>query len=380
MNSCVIVFWRVVIVFGIAWAWTTSLARCDEAPASFALPEKTDRPARLTIEQIRDSLRAYYASLSALEVEYKTSNRSQELGDQLIPVLNMHFAMKGEKRYRAQSVDGVGPDDPAAAQALTLAYDGAVEQSLIPVQKRASIVKQKQQITDQDAYVQALAIPVTDSERASVASSAMFLPYALDSPDRQWHVEPELEKFDGAECHVLVERKSQQRILVDEKLGCAMRFREIRQQIPEPVAEGPPLHSRYAFSKYQKCNNELWLPMRIDIVEYVSNRQPRDLWNRPFIESSHVAKRIALNSEVQDALFTLRYPPGTEVRDFARGKYYRIGDAQREVDMLLEEGSKELVAGRSSFWIWLLIANGVLVLGGLGVYVFRSLGKRRSSR
>lgn len=359
------------VVLGIDCTLETLQAQSDATPVAVGVPEKTEQPAVLTFVQIRESIRSYYGRLTALEVDYQQRSRSIRSVEQIVPTMNYHFAMKNEKRYKAQSEGDTAARKQAAQQPLTLAYDGNVEQSFRPADKLATIVAQKQDFTDIDAYTQTLAIAATDSERASVGSSSFFMPSALDAPDCEWRVQATLERFDGADCHVLVEAKHGQRILVDAKLGCAMRFREIAQAIDGAPVSSWPLQTRYAFREYKLCADNLWMPMAIHFVAYVSTRAPENLWNRPSIQSSLVAKRIAVNDEVQDSLFTLNYPIGTQVNDQVHGRFYRIGDAYQEIDMLVEEGAREVAVGRSGGWFWLVVVNGLLIVGVLLFLVYR---------
>lgn len=360
------------IALAVDWI-SVCTASGAEPKEHVGVPETTDLPALLTFTQIRAAIRSNYGRLAALEVEYEQKNRNIRSSAPVVSLTNFHFAMKGERRYRSQRSAGSTNQGQSDESGLVLMYDGTVEGRLRPTYKQGYIVAEKQLSTDIDAYAQAMGIPLTDSERASVRSSSYFLPGALNAPDCDWQVEPTLERFDGVDCHVLVEKKQMQRILVDQKLGCAMRFREIRQAVDGVPASEWPLQARYAFRRHAQCADNLWMPKVIDIVAFVPASQPKNLWNKPDVLVSNVAKRVVVNESVNDSLLEVQFPIGTEVRDEVHGKWFRIGDARQEIDLLVEEGAKQLAVGRSYGWVWLIVLNGLLIVGLFLLFRYRKM-------
>jgi len=305
-----------------------------------ALPQPTEKPATFAFEQLRDGIRQYYREIKAIEVEYEqtTDVVSAEPGDEHVIPRAMHrFASRGEKRLCCGSYPPRGKAGATLELGSTHAFNGDYYQVYTPAEKTGFIARSKDPFVDSDAYMRALAIPVSDRDGSFVSRTEYFFPYVLDHADFEWKVSPKLEIVDGAECHVL-ESKFRQRIRVDPRIGYAMRFRERYWPVKDRPANQLPLGVRNLFSSYRQLADGIRLPQRIDSVQYTSPSLPENLWNRVRFVVVRQAAKLAINEQVEDSLFTLSFPSGTVVTDTIRNRAYRIGSANEELDVIVEKG------------------------------------------
>jgi hypothetical protein len=285
--------------------------------------------------------------------------------------LKLHFAMKGEKRLRAQSFGGALKDAVNGTPEMILAYDGQGESAYLPENATANVTLEKQPMTDQDPYCNALGLPISDAERASVTTNRFLLPTALEIAECEWKVQPTVEIVDGAECHVL-ESNQHQRIWVDPAIGFAVRFREIRFDVPGRPSKDWPLSSRFAFQDYRR-EDDIWLPTKVEVVSYPTTRAPENLWNQPTMKAVYTVDKLAVNDSVQDSLFKLTYPKGTMVYDKVAKRAYRIGDNNEELDYIVEQGSAQFVPQGSQTKRWFFVVlNIVVVVGLIVILAFRA--------
>ena len=337
----------------------------DEAPP-LPLPTPTSKRAKLTFERLREGIKKYYKELWALEVEYEQTQYGTP-----VPWAGHRFAMKGEKRFCNQT--GLGSHD----YEYGLAYDGDACQCYQPQLRSAFIEKKKDGYVDLDAYARDLGIPVSDDDRASVSGTPnLLLPYVLDMRGMRWSVKPRLDVVDGAECHVLVcTGGAMRRLWIDPAIGYAMRFREDYQFVPGLPAAQLPLLTRYLFSDFQKTEAGVWMPKRIQALDFATSASPRSMWNRPSRSAVVRVKKVAVGNSVQDSVFRFQFPRGTEVRDTVHGRYYRIGKSGEELDFLVGKGREELAKSRHTMRLLLLNAAVVAVVAAW--YVFLLLRRRR---
>jgi hypothetical protein len=342
-----------------------------EAPST-EVPQKTDIPAQLSVSQVRDNIRAYYATLKALEVKYDEHTVPINFDGELLTNVAHHFAFKGEKR-----LNSLVPQKESAktATGYVLAFNEQHQENYTPQFKTATIDDGKQPMLDIDGYSLALGIPLADRERATAPTSSFFLPYALDVG--KWTLRPQLESINGSNCYVLDSPKGQS-IWVDPELGFAMRMRQIRYVLQDVPVNQWPMDICYRYSEFKKCDDETWLPMQISIDNYVSTRAPANMWNK--LEYSKVLRAVTppnVNSNVSDKLFSLSYPPGTEIRDSVSHRYYRIGKQHEELDIVVRR-STDLLA-TSDYKSKIFIGVNVLIVICLAIIIgYRILRKRRS--
>ena len=353
------------------WVWAQS------PPSDLVRPKETAKPAILTFEQLREGVRRRYRDITALEVHYRQIVRNINVDLRAHPEMDYHFALKGEKRFCSQSrvVNG----EPSLSGAVTLAFDESTEQTFSPEPRTGSITPpaEKSAFIDMDAYVNSLAIVSTDRERAEVTSTAYSLPYALDVADNEWKVQPTIAIVDGSECHVL-ESKYRQRIWIDPALGFAVRFREMYQNITERPKETWPLAHRYSYRDFQKMSDTIWLPRVVDIVAYVSAKEPEGRWNLPGWSTSIHVKKLAVNDRVSDRLFKISFPPGTTVIDDIHNRFYFVGDANEELDITVSKERDRFPTSRTRHLSWLLVVNAILVVMIAVAIGYRYLRRKHS--
>ncbi|HVC99371.1 MAG TPA: hypothetical protein VND64_37240 [Pirellulales bacterium] len=372
--------------------WIVAAAACCASSniAAFAagdsptmtLPQPADTPATLSFEQIRNAIRARHATIKAMEVEYEFTTDVQYRDPMLrepVPRIVQHFAFKGEKRFSSLSAPPRGDVNGPLAVDLALTFDGAVAQRYFPRGGEGSLDTHKEMSIDADNYVAMLAIPLTDSQRSLASESDEFLPFALDRAEAEWRVAPNLEIVDGARCHVLVS-KHRQRIWVDPSIGFAMRFRELHQRVGGRPVDQWPLMSREAFRAYRDVQDEIWLPQRVETIDFVSARAPENLWNRELARKLLTVTKLAVNEQVADSLFKLSFPTGTLVNDHVHHRAYRIGNANEEIELLASDAERVLpdqVPRRR--WIFIAL-NVVAVIVAAAVILWHHLKQTKRAQ
>lgn len=135
-----------------------STASGQEFPTLFETPKKS-LPSDRSLDELRNGVKARYNNIRAIDANYKiTSNTNGDLTE-----VDLRYAWKGEKRLRE-------------TQDFVLATQGDFEEQFLPEFKAASVSAEKQPITDQDPFMQAMGFPLTDTERASVNNTDFLLP------------------------------------------------------------------------------------------------------------------------------------------------------------------------------------------------------------
>ena len=361
---------RVSILPSIAFLLTVAIsltavmvAAAADSPREIAMPTKSSKHAYLTFDQIRDGMKSWYKGLWAIEVEYVKIAHRGKLESEFQPKMRIHYAFKGEKRFLSQYI---GEDTLADA---TLTFDGSVGQQYLPKQTRCTIVKEKGSFIDIDAYASGIGYVLSDKDRSRVATHPFILPSALEVASLKWFVEPQLEIVDGAECHILHSDPSGQRIWVDPAIGFAMRFREIRQVIEKLSPDQWPLALRVQFTDYQEISPKTWLPKRMSSANYVARHLPKDQWNKVSYWVDLDVQTLRVGDQVKDNVFHLEFPKGTMVSDELRTKLYRIGDANEEIDLAVDEGRAALAKNRTVNYAFYLVVINTIILAGFGVFM-----------
>ena len=340
-----------------------AVAAAAQSPPEIATPTKSSKHAYLTLDQIRDGIKSWYNGLWALEVEYVETARRGKLESAFQPKMRIHFAFKGEKRFKASFIGDETDSD------LMLAFDGSAKQQYLPKQSRSTLMKQKGNFIDSDAYASNLALTLSDNDRSRVATHPFTMPSALDVSWMKWSVEPQLEIVDGVECHVLHSEPSGQRIWVDPAIGFVMRLREIRQVIEKMIPDQWPLAQRTQFSDFQEISPKTWLPKRAYSANYVARHLPRDQWNKVSYWAYLDVQTLRVGDQVKDAVFHIELPKGTMVSDELRTKLYRVGDANEELDLAVDQGHAALGKNRTVNYAFYLIIINVIILAGYGVFM-----------
>ena len=368
----------IVFVIGIFCLCVPNLAAIGQAPSpAFALPQPTEKPPTLTFEQLRNGVRQYYQAIRALEVELERTSEVASFDPdfgRVIPRSRHRFAFKGEKRMASHSGPPQGqPDGPLTLES-TVVFTGDASRQYRPASGSGIIQRAKMQTVDINPYMFALAIPVRDRDRDLASESVYHLPYALEHAKLDWRVNPKLETVDGAECHVVSESNTKQRIWIDPKIGYAMRFRERHWPVKDTPTSQWPLGQHIALGGYRQLVDGVWLPERIETVQFAS--EPQILWNLVSHHSTLRVTKLAINEQVPESLFTLSFPPGTLVHDEVRNRDYRIGESNEELDLTVAEGREEVSASGSSWWLVLINVVVAVVIVVILVYLRRAKRRR----
>ncbi|MGO9115327.1 MAG: hypothetical protein ACLP9L_39445, partial [Thermoguttaceae bacterium] len=240
----------------------------------------------------------------------------------IIPRSTHHFAFKGECRFCSGSFPPADEPSGPLQPEMTLAFNGDASRKYRPAEMQGFIQKDKDHFVDLDAYMNALAVPISDKDRSVASMTDYFLPYALDRAKLGWKVCPKLEMVDGAECHVL-ESKDRHRIWVDPQLGYAMRFREIYWAAKDRPISQYPLWMRDEFGSYRQLADGMWLPQRIMSEQHPTACSAENRCNRVGFRNLLQVSKLAINEQVPDTRFTISFPPGTLVADTINNRVYR---------------------------------------------------------
>jgi hypothetical protein len=300
-------------------------ALAQEAPSPFPTPTPTNKPATLTFDQLRDGVRQGRKELWALEVEYDYAQKD----DTDSRLMKFHFAMKGEKRRR----ENWGKDDKHSKQSYGQAYDGKQQEIWNRDTRMAAIRKERESWMDNDFYVDALRLGVSEQERAL----GLSLTSLLDNRELVWRIGPTLETVDGAECHVLSCNNfwagPDRRITfwIDPRIGFSMRFQEIhRPNRRTPNLDGP-LAARCYYRGFEMVPPGVYLPRKIEIAVYNPASAPQSMWNRISFTKSFNVTKLSVGQHVEDGLFRFVFPPGTRVMNRITNRYYQVGNSGEEI-------------------------------------------------
>jgi hypothetical protein len=347
----------------------------QELSTELDLPKPTDKPATMSFDELKAAMTSYYTRLKAVEVTHDQITHDFHSDAKPIPHMTYHFAMKGENRFRSQFLGGKEQTEEDLQQAMIESFNGDEARNYLPGSRRGTVTAEKDRMIDEDGYLQALGIPLTNRERADTVKSHFLLPTALNIEDCDWKVRPMLETIDGADCHVL-ESKYRQAIWVDPQIGCAMRFRESYQFVKNTPKDDWPLQLRYSFQDYAQLKEDLYLPRLVRIISFMAARQPTNLWNQPNYITTHKTTRLAVNDDVPDSLFTFSFPTGSEVRNEVNNRYYRVGDTNEELEIVIDAAQPEL-PNNARRKTWLIALNVIAVLIVLVLILIR---RRRAKR
>lgn len=190
-----------------------------------------------------------------------------------------------------------------------------------------------------------------------------WLPEALSRNAVEYHVLPQRQTIDGAECLVL-ERPKRDRLWLDPALGYAIRRRDFRR--PDGT-----LRDRVLLKNFAEAAPALWLPQLIVHEQYCGPGDPPDLQNKVSGVRTLQVNELKV-APLPDEQFIVPIPEGARVSDMVRNINYdvvRPGDdpiARAEAEV-----RRQLSGGRT--WPWVVgIAAGVsVIVAAWGVFVYR---------
>jgi hypothetical protein len=299
----------------------------QEAPSPFPTPTPTNKPATLTFDQLREGVRQGRKELSALEVEYEYAQK-----DDTDPwLMKYHFAMKGGKRRR----ENWGKDSKHNMLSYGQAYDGKQQEIWNRDSKMAVIGTERESWMDNDSYVAALRLGVSEQERAI----GLSLTSLLDNRELVWRMRPTLETVDGAECHVLscggpwpgLNRWIT--VWIDPRIGFSMRFQEVHRPNKQTANLDSELAARYCYRDFEMVPPGVYLPRNIELAGYTPDSAPLGTSNRVSYTETFNVTKLSVGRHVEDSLFRFVFPPGTKVMDRITSRYYQVGNSGEEMEI-----------------------------------------------
>jgi hypothetical protein len=390
---------RRLILMAVVTLVDSTLARAGEEPiADVELPSPMNTPATLSFGEIRQGILDSIGRIKALDAELTQLCRFNDLDETATTVVPYTFqrnAFKGERRYvfsrRLEHPDrGTLENDIAAPPGLGEAirvYDGEVQRCYMPYgASAAAVYGRKDGSADAQVYAHALSLPIADDVRSlkrEIRAWAGWPPDVYDLPVLRWVVEPMCQSVDGHVCHVIAEPTLGWRQWIDPEAGYAMRFHEVKQRKDQRRPAGADIEIRRWHSAFKEVAKGIWLPYRLVSVTYAVRDTASVARGAIVGRDDVVAVRLAVNDEVPDSLFELRFKPGTIVTDEVRGVHYMVGNNGEELSPQSDEARRlfngitdtsSIVDRRASIWFWI---NAAVVTALGGFLLMRILRKRR---
>lgn len=302
-------------------------------PSSQLIPLMlADGPAKLNAAQILAGMRHRFDRLAAFEVECDFVQKSFQGDDKLVPFGRSHYAFSGHKRFSSQSGQHL-ENSPCIFPHAVSAWNGTVQQRYQTFDKSAYLEAEKDDWVDFSFYLNNAAIPIgsVDEEIARLRPSCQrTYIFELFEPRRSWKVLPELEIVDDAICHVLLD-SDQLKLWIDPELGFAVRLLEYSWG--KIVNGRRQILSRTEFRDFRSTRGDFYASFQINMAGYDRMRNVESPSGELFSISNYNVRKVAANSDVDDELFTLKYPLGTVVRDKADQRFYRVGDNDEQITL-----------------------------------------------
>lgn len=355
-------------------------------------PSATTALATMRVDEILSGIVRSSRNIRALDADFTdlVRSRSSDHGsDVVIPYSFRRSAFKGEKRYsfskelKFPHKGDLAADIAARPEAgdYARAFDGQLQRFVDEAQGRGGILEAKDGSADSQILPFLLGVQISDEVRAWPLETKIWArsrPDVYEASGLNWTVEPLLQEVEGIRCHVITEPHIGLRLWIDPALGFAVRFEETQRQDPATGAATPDVEFRSIRSDFRKVGQGIWLPHRIAVANYAGSGkaagQPPVAVGRRDI----VVTRMAVNDDVPDALFDLKFHPGTTVSDTLRDVVYVVGENGEELDHTVVL-AKEVLGSRPTFrysiWLWLNAAIVTLIAAALA---WRRLAKRGS--
>lgn len=384
-----------VAIFGLALAPASAQPIPD-----VDVPSVTNVPATLSFAELRQGVLSSIVRIKALDAEFTQLSRfsgSHEMAEGSMPFMFYRQAFKGDRRYGFTRIlehphHGNLKADISAAPGLgehIRTYDGVVQRCYKPYGiSQARVYAKKDPSADAQVYAHVLSLPIADdvrSLRSEVRAWAGWPPDVYDRSGLRWVVEPMCQSVDGHVCHVISEPTLGRREWIDPATGYVKRFQEVREsgEFWEPAGED--IETRIWNSDFKEVAPGIWLPFRSRSVTYAVEASGQGQPGAIVSGNDVVALRLAVNEDVPDSLFELRFQPGTVVVDQVRNVAYLVGNNGEEIDpesdagrQLFEGnlGSRPALQWRPSIW---LLVNAAVVMSLAALVAMRLLRNRRQS-
>jgi hypothetical protein len=305
--------------------------------------------AAMTADEVYQHAKQGYDNLKNFSVKYHISFRqlyklptdeAEGITYNLLPY-DIELSVDGEKRKLTliRSGDIKKPVDPTSTNPKTFVYDGAATVEVM-AGKTAFIHRGKSDDVEKGDYYcsEVLGIPLTDEQRATY-DDAWYYPHCIrGGPKMQVHykVLPALEQVDGAWCYVL-EAEGDDKLWIDPSIGFRIRKRE-RYIGPTNAV----LLERAEFGGFVEAAPGVWLPKQWKRESFPSPRNPKEFWNKPYIEIDIIASNVTAN-DLTDDDFSVSLLHGGFVIDERTGASYKVPGASKDIMKVLTESGKKYV-------------------------------------
>lgn len=345
--------------------------------------EPTDEPATQTLAQLRDGQLAWRAAIQSFRVKLtylrerkaksgKEAASGAALADDF--TFEADFAFKGEKRYSTYA-DITPSRLPKSGRlqgpSYLRAYNGSEFRRYEPGTLSAVVAAEPGNEFEGPAslFFDCVFLPI-GAAYEGLRLTDWFVPNALQAEDR-FRVEPKLERVDGRLCHVV---SSDADVLwIDPDEGCVVRRRAMFRRTG-PTDPGM-LNALYVLQDFRQTDPAVWLPTKCLRVDYGTHDEPKSLQGKE-LAVNRITAEYEVNT-VADELFELEIPPGTLVVDQRKQIAYHMPQGVEQLDAAIAEGmpvvenrviGKEAVLETRSHWV--LIVNGALLLGLVGLLLY----------
>ncbi len=359
------------------FAWTLLLALVV-APGLAA----GQKPATLTIDQIRDGLRVRHDKLKAHAqwyVSYHVAAENREGDLQFAwPYMDIVNGRKGGKLYSYCNDPGFQGNPPLERW---MAYDKGVGVertgmgvSITPGMNSWHILFNF--YTDTlgiDTYEDVALAEVVVATQFNVRNEA-WLPAVIDKNPGKYAVLPTLERVGGRDCHV-VEYPGFDKIWVDPTQGFNVVQRELAWAL------GQPLRRRVQnLDAVEFPSPGIWLPKKQVVEQFCSLRDAKANWGKVAHRRVHDVRKLEL-VKVDDSLLEVPVPDGAAITDHIRKiEYGKILSDENPIQRSVEQSTPTWVSGTTTRSRDMIIWINAFILAGIVLYLqFHRITKERRS-
>jgi hypothetical protein len=91
--------------------------------------------------------------------------------------------------------------------------------------------------------------------------------------------------------------------------------------------------NRTAFRDYRSVRDGFYAPWNLMNIGYDGSQDGDTRWGKEFSLIAHHVRTLNVNEDVDEDLFTLKYPAGTVVRDSVHRRFYRLDENNEEIKL-----------------------------------------------
>jgi hypothetical protein len=299
-----------------------------------AEPVPTREPAGLTARQVLAGMRNRMDQLWAFDVEYDFLQKSFVGDENLVPFGRYREAFSREKRFKTQSGQHLADCPTVFFPAAIWAWSGSLQQDFQACDPSAYIKQEKSDWVDRSFYLHSACLPTGSIEeelaRSKVGCCNHTFVSDLFGPRQNWMVRPHCELVDESPCYVLTDG-DRCTFWIDPSLGFSPRLLE--NSTGKTINGRRQTTNRTAFRDYTLVRDGFHVPWQLMTIGYDGSQDRGTRWGKEFSLITHKVRRLSINEDVDEDLFTLKYPAGTVVRDSAHTRFYRIGENDEEIKL-----------------------------------------------